>query len=93
MSALHHNDGPHLLPTCSNRNLGLWPTARDSKRVRIAIPRDSAGLLEAATLATFVTGTIPMPIRGISRRVVGLGISCSALLALPTQLPLSLIGL
>src|ERR1700736_6610607 len=42
-------------------------------------------VVEGATLATFVTGTITMPIIGVLLNIVGLGIFCWALFALATQ--------
>ena len=47
-------------------------------------------VVEGATLATFVTGTITMLIIGILLNIVGLGILCWALFALATYaLPFS----
>jgi hypothetical protein len=75
MSASHHNDGPHPLPTCSKQNLGSGGR-KGCKRARIAISRDSAMVLESPRrLQPFGTGTIPMPIRGIRRHLVGLASS------------------
>jgi hypothetical protein len=60
--------------------------AGDSKHARIAYSWDSAVVVvEGATLATFVTGTITMLIIGILLNIVGLGIFCWALFALATH--------
>jgi hypothetical protein len=42
-------------------------------------------VVEGATLATFVTGTITMLIIGVLLNIVGLGIFCWALFALATH--------
>jgi hypothetical protein len=42
-------------------------------------------VVEGATLATFVTGTITMLIIGVLLNVVGLGIFCWAVFALATH--------
>ena len=67
-----------------------WQASHDRKgfqtRAGSAILSDRAVVVvEGATLATFVTGTITMIIIGILLNIVGLGIFCWALFALATH--------
>lgn len=89
MSALHRNS--ELGPACSLRpcRTETWLASRPQgipNAHGIGYSRDGAVVVvEGATLATLVTGTITMLIIGVLLNIAGLGIFCWALFALATH--------
>lgn len=84
-TSLIGNDCSFIKPAC----LDVVNTSGnffDSIAISFGYTCDSAVVVvEGATLATFVTGTITMLIIGVFLNIVGLGIFCWALFALATQ--------